>query len=127
MLVKVAEAVNIPIKKLNRCVKFAQLGTNQVCRPRIVQVVHLVNTMIKQANRLVKNVPLEHTMERRAKKLNHRVYDVELERIMMKKEKLQHRTVKPAQLADTITSKGNLFVPFAILESMKIQQEVNPV
>jgi hypothetical protein len=45
---------------------------------------------------------------------------------MMKKEKLQHRIVKPAQLADTITSKGNPFVPFAILESIKRKQEVNP-
>jgi hypothetical protein len=45
----------------------------------------------------------------------------------MKKEKLQHRTVNSAQLADTITSKGNPFVPFAILESIEIQKEEHPV
>jgi hypothetical protein len=46
---------------------------------------------------------------------------------MMKKEKLQHRIAKSAQLADTITSKGNPFVPFAILASIKMQQEVHTV
>jgi hypothetical protein len=82
--------------------------------------------MIKQANRLVKSVPLAHTMERRAKHLNHRVQNVELERIMMGKGKRQHRIVKPAQSADTITSQDKNIAKFAILESIKMQQEVYP-
>jgi hypothetical protein len=51
---------------------------------------------------------------------------VNKENQMMKKEKLSNQIVKPAQLAGIITRKGNLFVPFAILASIKMQQELRP-